>query len=717
MATETLYILEIKIPDEDSQRVPVQGKVSVGSGADVDICIEDYGLAPRHCTFRDNNEILTVHNTGGEGAVVVGKQKLSHGKMYIIDKGDSVKLGDLTFVVRTEDAEVQYIEDEEETSTGVISEHEDEQEGKTRSIMQRLTGLFKKNTEEEEDEEEEIDIQVIDHSEDEDEEEDESPRQVKASGGLGKVSPKKVNVSPYLKLRRAGVIVRLLGFLLNLAMVYSAYLYALPMLKAEEYFQKIFELITPFIEKALPFLTPHVPENILLVLTGYTTIKIIIIFMALEIASSMLFGCSLGLFFLGATGHGTFLGKRIKAVFRSIFSFITSPLIIFELPVILKFRTLKEVLSFSQIEKRSNALSFLLGISVAPLGILAALLWPLMNDPILLQMPEYEVSAKAPKKKGKRKSNFTGASTYLGLKVNFFKKPSMEFIPSYEKSGIKLYAMDLKKGKKVTISKSKEIDLNPAFKTMLEMNPFFPSFSSELYFFMAEQKSSKNISAEIASLTRDSLGLTPFRLHEVLLDHGPYINGLMDIRMTVLGKLGISNKFKATSYIAGRKDYLLLEEESSDALQRIVILPLGEMVIRPFILSFKAKDRALANSLVESLFKSSGRLAKGFKFDPSGVKEWNDLSLLDYFSSPTKAEASSDDVMAMADLYKAKIEILKAPEGIPAKAKKLYTGQLRKALKRTAKEMGDSPLSSELLKLVEELPKSAQAKAKKKKEE
>ena len=99
------------------------------------------------------------------------------------------------------------------------------------------------------------------------------------------------------------------------------------------------------------------------------------------------------------------------------------------------------------------------------------------------------------------------------------------------------------------------------------------------------------------------------------------------------------------------------------------------------------------------------------------LKDWSDLSLLDYFSSKRKDKLSNEAAEEIADLYKGKIEVLKTPEGISAKAKVLYTNQLRKALVRTSKELGSSPLSSKLLELVEELPKKSQAKIKSKKKE
>lgn len=701
--TETLYILEVKAPDEDPQRIPVQGKISMGSSGDVDLCYMEAGLAPRHCTFRDNNEVLTVQNTGGEGAVVVGKQDLSHGKMYIVDKGDSIKIGDITVIIRTEEAEVEYEEDYEDDGDHTSPQKEG------RSFVETITNLFKRTKKEQDEDEEEIDVQVIDHTEDDeevDEDEDTSPaREIKASGALGAIKPKSVKVSPFTKERRAGAIVRTIGFMVNIASVYGFYLYAIPALKLEEHFQKVYDLLIPHIEKLTPLVSAHIPENILVTATSYTVIKILIIFVVLELVSALLFGCSLGLFLIGVTGHGGFISKRLRAVMRSVWGLVTSPLIITEIPALLKYRTLKEVLSFSQLEKRSNILSIVLCGTMAPAAILAVILWPMAMDPFIIQNPEYEVVQKAPKRKGKKPANFVSTSRYFNLKTGFFKKPTIHFLPSAEKRGPVLYGLDVKKGNEVTIRKSKEIDLNEIFKSMLEMNPFFPSFTPNLYNFMANQKSNALVSDEIAALTRDAFGLTPMRLHEVLLDHGPYVNGLMDLRNKLISSLGINSKFKTTSLQIARKPYVIIEEESTSAKQSLFLIQLGAMKITPVIMEFKSKDRIVANYVLENVFKKSSSLSKKFSFSASSVEEWNALTILDLYT--VKPEEISEEIAsAVTSFYGEKLEVLKNPEGLSVKSKKVLTKALRNTLRKTSAQYVTSPLGESLKILSEDLPKS-----------
>lgn len=716
--TETLYILELKIPDEDSQRIPVQGRVTVGSSPEANISLKEFGLAPLHCNFRDNNEILTVQNTGGDGAVVVGKQKLGHGKMYIVDKGDAIKLGDLTFIIRTEEAELHYVDDDGHTLAGSLTDviDDESEDKKTKSVLAKITGLFRKKKDVSE--EGDIDIEedessddgpvfdVIDHTNDSGDisDDDTAPRTIKASGAsIGKQKPKKVRVSPFMKERRAGFLIRFFGFTIDLALVYSIYLYALPLLKIEKHLQKGFDLLAPYLDKVLPHVQPHVPENILATATNYTTLKILFIFLAFILISNIFLGVNAGLFLIGATGHGGFIGKRIKSLIRTLIGFVTNPFIIFDLPALLKKRTLKEVLSHSQIEKRSNFLSFILGLVITPTVILAAFLWPLINDPILLKMPEFEIAPKATKK-SKKEHNTIAMSRHLNMKIAFFKKKTIEFIPAVEKTGIKLHAIDTKRGNKASIFYAKEIDLNPEFKSMLEKNPFLPSFSPSLYKFMSEQKDSKPLTDELASLVKDSMGLTAYRTHEVLLQHGPYINGIMDIRLKLIKSLGITGKFKATLFTVSRKPSLLIEEENTNKIQRAYVIPLGKMKLTPLIIQFDAKSRVLANNIIQTVLMKAGRLPKAFEFDANLVENWNAFTVLDFLASKNKENISEEVVTSVVSFYEGKIAVLKAPEGVSAKSKRSYERLIRSSLKKTSASLKGSILSDELSNLMEQLP-------------
>lgn len=708
--TETLYILELKIPDEDSQRIPVQGKITVGSSSDANLSLKDFGLAPLHCNFRDSNEILTVQNTGGDGAVIVGKQKLGHGKMYIVDKGDVVKLGEISVVIRTEEAEVHFVDDEGKTLAGNIDidEEDEAHDQATKSVFSKLSGIFKKNKNEDEDATDTSDdgpvFDVIDHSDEEDDfDEDTAPRKIKASGSIGSQKPKKLRISPFLKERRAGFLIRFFGFAIDLALVYSIYLYILPLLKVETHFQKAFDLLAPLMDKVIPRLQPHIPENILSSLTNYTTIKIAFIMVGFLLVSNLMFGVSSGLFLLGATGQGGFISKRIKSLIRTILSFITTPFLIFDIPSLIKKRTLKEVLSYSQIEKRSNALSFILVLIITPAIILGSILWPLINDPLLLKMPEYEVAINS-KKKSKREDNVIAMSRFLNMKLAFFNKKTIQYIPSLEKTGVKLHIIDTKRGHKVSLFHNKEIDLNPEFKSMLEKNPFFPSFSPYLYKFMAEQKDSKELLSELTSIADSSLGLTPLRLHEIILEHGPYLNGIMEVRLKLINALGITNKFKVTSFTKSRRKSLLIEEESTNKIQTAYIIPLGTMKLTPLAIQFDSKSKALANNIIQNVLMKAGRLPKAYEFDANIVESWNSFTVLDFLNLKDKENLSENVVTSIVSFYEGKIEVLKAPEGVSAKAKRAYEKLIRGSLKKTSAKLEDSLLSQELAKLMEQLP-------------
>ena len=62
---QLVYFLDFRIPGADSERIPVVDKITVGSDDDVEVSVDDYGLAPRHGIFRVHNDVLSIHNLGG----------------------------------------------------------------------------------------------------------------------------------------------------------------------------------------------------------------------------------------------------------------------------------------------------------------------------------------------------------------------------------------------------------------------------------------------------------------------------------------------------------------------------------------------------------------------------------------------------------------------------------------------------------------------------
>lgn len=172
---------------------------------------------------------------------------------------------------------------------------------------------------------------------------------------------KKFRAQNYKRL--VGPFARFFNLIANITIVITLY-NVIDISFIEVYFNKV----TTLLENNLPQVYNKIPSGIDL----NVIFKIITLFILLELVSSLLFSVSLPLFLTGATSNGNFLTKRLKAVLRTLIGFATLPLLIFDLPLLMKKRTIKETLTLSGIEYRFSAAKFL-SLLILPLVILVTL--------------------------------------------------------------------------------------------------------------------------------------------------------------------------------------------------------------------------------------------------------------------------------------------------------------------------------------------------------
>jgi len=91
------------------------------------------------------------------------------------------------------------------------------------------------------------------------------------------------------------------------------------------------ELLT-LIEVSLPFISFH---------------------LGVQLVSHILFGLTPGQFFLGLRNSRSFLASRLLGLMRYLIGLITGPFIIFDLPILFRLKSLKEILTFNTLIRRS----------------------------------------------------------------------------------------------------------------------------------------------------------------------------------------------------------------------------------------------------------------------------------------------------------------------------------------------------------------------------
>lgn len=170
-----------------------------------------------------------------------------------------------------------------------------------------------------------------------------SQAKVSASEQITKARPKKPRPIVLPKHRRSfkselitGPFARLFGFIAQLLLTIELK----PVMQdfgMNEILEKLSHLIS------------LIPSQILVKIETIISLEEIlpylVTYILIEILSALIFSTSISLFLIGATTEGSFIMKRIKAIFRVIISLITTPLLVFDLPLLAGKMTFKEYIT------------------------------------------------------------------------------------------------------------------------------------------------------------------------------------------------------------------------------------------------------------------------------------------------------------------------------------------------------------------------------------
>lgn len=437
------YRIEIQIPENDPQEIIMSESLSIGSDPSNDVCLQDFGLAPKHCIFRQQQGVLTVLNIGGSKPFKIGKQKLELGKMYILDHNDQIKFGDLTIVIDEFDPTSDEIELEEAPAK--------------KNIFGTPASELAPDPDEEEDQQDES-LQAASPAEPTSLSVEEIIARAKEASGehnlkeIKKEKPKKaepthwdeLNIGEQTKTQEGKTSSRLLQLTQKLKQILvsrpkrETAVKAEPIKKIVTHNPKVkfgkLENIPGFIPRFFAFafnltltglivqtvfdipkavtifsdlldktqeliaLTPQIAflKDVLQVFTPEVLASILVYFI-LEYFFSLLLGRSLGYTLMGIYENSGFITARIKALVRTTVALLTFPFIIFDAPAFFRRRTLKEVLSFSSLGFHQTFVSYLSALILLPALLLVFLLADAFNKkdlPLVWQYQEHQTTSK-----------------------------------------------------------------------------------------------------------------------------------------------------------------------------------------------------------------------------------------------------------------------------------------------------------------------------------
>jgi hypothetical protein len=591
------FELELTFPDQSPQKIPLESKLSVGGSDKSELCIEDYGLSPLHLSFRIHNGVLSLHNLGGKNETLLGDQVLNHGKMYLLNIEDKIKVGDIEIKI-CEGVPVEQ----------VISEPPLE-ESKPQDLEEKTEPGFKFDSmtddqieETENDDEEEYEEFTNDEYEDEDEDEEESGpgffQRIKEKFKKKEVQkdPRKLDfkksAAKVTKVTPPGPFIRLFALLANIAFCITLANDILPHFGLDTIFTSLYEKVLPALSKN--------PEALKAFEMAF---NIVICFFAVELISVLLFGVNLCQFIFGFKSKKGFIVSRIQAVFRTIIGYFTSSSLIFDIPCIIGKRTFKEFITGSQLYSRSKVYTVLASLILFPLILLSPI-----YAPIALNLSAFgEIKTDTIKNiKIKKNNKIQRSWPSHSLNLKFLGKWDKNFniLPS---SKNKLTIYHIENLKPVTISKEKSYSLKDQLRTISEKNPIFKIQYPSLQKFLTSKKEGKLSTQAIKEYSRlvgHALSLDFQTLPALLTGHGPFLKDLFILKSELKKLLKAKNNSFIQHHITNKK----IVYQSTNILKKnkvTTILVLDEQgMLKIYKSQANRKDSKYLSKLNNTFFKS-----------------------------------------------------------------------------------------------------------------
>lgn len=620
------YILELHLEGVDPQEVPVEGELIIGSSEAAHISIEGADLISEHATIKLQDSVLYISNNAPKGSYI-GEQLLQEHKKYILSSGDTIRLGAATILIKRvgENAEEEHKEESEipadtknlleddlpsvktearsphatensdittPTITSVLKDKEQLKEN-ARKEQKILNEILKKNKEKQEQPPEKI-----------------LTKRFKLFKGKPPIDPSSRMKQSFVKgsffpLDQApGALTRFYAILLNLSFVYAIIYTLLPIFDHAGILEKelttFIKILIPQIEKIVNFTIPK--EYIFLV---NTISKFYLLHCVLDLLWAILFGISLPLRLLGLTIEDSFFIARFKGIFRSIIGIFTTPTILFDLPILFGYKSLKELLTITQLTYRSRLLRYASVFLLFPLLILLCFASPVMNhlenfttmtfDPMKVEQ-EQGYSKKIPKTATTTESasvtapveiNWQVHSELFGVKTELRFPESLIILPITNK-GI----LFLDKNKDSVFSQfnlKTEVNLKDLLYQAPDGNPlFFLLFGSIHHFIESNNQSilqDPEITKDFNRLLGGAFQLTAQMIKgedtledittagRYLIEYGPFLGGYLNVRDSAITKLGITSGNSVALLNQKINDFIRISPNPSTLNYALIVSP------------------------------------------------------------------------------------------------------------------------------------------------
>lgn len=609
------FKLVIQVPKQSTQEVLIESKLLIGESEACDLCFEGVGLHSKHALFSIQKNVLMIQNLGPKGSVKIGWHKCEQGKTYILDHKDKLSLGKIAIQVFEVDPEEflnqEIDEDDEDEQDEVTDQAENEDELEEEDEL----------TPEEEEEETPPEVTSIEigsllrsggaqHHQTESKNHSSTESRFSLTRTLSKIfkRPKKPALEEEKKVKRGstpapqlkpskvksksvtsrlmpGVIVRLMAFILQATMCWLISRYILESQQfnqqIETYYPQLIELIQQFI---------LLPLNLTLELEGSLTPMMALwalSYFVLDFTSALILGVNLGLWLFGVRETSGYVRSRLKAMIRHPLGWLTAPLIIFDIGVLAKFRTFKEYLTRSQLEKVSPLTTFLNVIFVIPVITILILLDPL----IFQEEPKVTISSPTLKMNDQelKPLKYFRLSSYQ-LDIPWSQEiDNLSLLIPHPQSGM----FGLEKwvdysGPKLSIFSGQEFDVRQWFADYKKSNPisfYFQPVLTEFFRGSQGQVITEEIKLEIKK-SIEFAHLSNYTDVQTLIDgitqFGPLVSRVLKIRESLREQLQLQDESTLEFWDFKNKTWIVTHHKLENGY-RFQIYPLDRVPNQSFI--------------------------------------------------------------------------------------------------------------------------------------
>lgn len=645
------YWLNLSIPDTETDEVPVNSKIALGSSPDDEICVEGCDLATHHCIFRVHNKILSLHHLGDDDATSINNQLLKNGKMYILCDGDIIKTKSIEVLIR--EGEKQKKEPTQKYSDIEIDIDE---------INEEIANNPPHEKEKPKDEAQQVDIKDILKKQNKEKKKIKPNKQ--ASAKKSHSNDKKEKTS------WPGPLVRIYALLVNFSFAYGVTYFIIPKYLSEDIFASISKTLINPIQGIFSLFAGLLDQSLTEFIVPEPLITFYITYILMDIFFHLIFGTSLPFFLLGIQSErDSFISRRTRGVIRSIIGAITLPLIVFDLTAILGTRTPKELITSTKFRYTVGALIHPSLAILFPVLIIISIFSSLIENTYLLynldqSIFQESISISRPKSKNiinmdKRNSIPQIVSKQFQLNITSPLPDNIIFIPLFtkEKSSIdSVNIFDKKKMTKIKLSKISSISLFEILLNAPKGNPLFHASFPIINDLIKSKKKpimDKKLTNELAMLIQTSLSINLTELPSIISQYGPFINGYVKFRDNMISKLNISYVPKAKIIQLGNTRFIQFSTPDNLPINETIIIPitLATKIVPIFKLSYREKAVSFAEKFqitflnkVEWSWETENTVENTSKYTKKRKTPFATFEFIDFINS-----FSTDKQMAKTD--------------------------------------------------------------------